>query len=348
MLKANLLGTRYPLIQSPMAGSQNLSMALAVSKAGALGSLPTATISHEQLETDLQTWQAAGRPALNVNFFAHTMPNLEPYQCDQWQNVLQDKATQYGANFDLIDFSQARKPFDAAHMALMETYRPPVVSFHFGVPDTSFIEALHDLGIQIMASATTVAEARYLEHQGVDYIIAQGLEAGGHRGIFLNMDISTQLGTMALLPQIVAAVNKPVIAAGGIASIASIQAAMKLGASAVQLGTSFLLCDESLISLAHRQALQSPQAEHTALTNIYSGRPARGLVNPLMTQLGYMHPEALPFPYAAAIISRIHAQAISKGNTDFAPMWSGQNTQGCQAISAELLTTYFCQAFTDA
>ncbi len=340
------LGTQFPLIQSPMAGSQSLSMALAVSSAGAMGSLPTATLSHDELVSLLQEWQALGKPALNVNFFAHAMPELDSHKALNWQAILEPFAQEYGADFENIDLLTARRPFDDQHLDIIRHFKPPLLSFHFGLPSPEHIQAIKALGIKIMSSATTVAEAIWLDANGADFIIAQGLEAGGHRGLFLHPDISTQVGTFALLPKIVAAVNKPVIAAGGIANTQGIQAALTLGASAVQMGTVFLACEESSVTAEHRQALLSdPSQQHTAITNIYTGRPARGIVNPIMTKLQYIHPQALDFPYAAPFMSRIASLAKQQGNVNFTPMWCGQNTSGCQNIGAEKLTKQLCQVF---
>ena len=212
------------------------------------------------------------------------------------------------------------------------------MSFHFGLPSPHLLEAARSWGAKIISSATTVDEARWLEAQGVDAIIAQGLEAGGHRGLFLSADLNSQMGTMALLPQIVNAVKVPVIAAGGIADAAGVSAALKLGAAGVQIGTAFMLCDEATTSPMHRAALQSRAAEHTALTNLFTGRPARGIVNRVMRELGPISAVAPAFPLATSAIAPLRAAAESQGSGDFSPMWSGQNASGCKLVSAAVLT----------
>jgi nitronate monooxygenase len=217
---------------------------------------------------------------------------------------------------------------------LVSRYRPAVVSFHFGLPAPALLQQVKAAGCKVLSSATTVAEARWLAANGADAIIAQGLEAGGHRGMFLDLDLDTQLGSFALLPQVVAAVKLPVIAAGGIADAAGIAAAMRLGAAGVQVGTAYLLCDEADTSPLHRAALTGPQAAHTALTTLYSGRAARGIVNRLICELGPRNPAAPAFPLASAALAPLRAAAEAQGRDDFSPLWCGQNASGCRAVSA--------------
>jgi nitronate monooxygenase len=228
---------------------------------------------------------------------------------------------------------------------ILQDFKPAVVSFHFGLPSPDLLARVRSWGSQIISSATTVAEARWLQAQGVDAVITQGVEAGGHRGMFLTTDLSTQMGTMALLPQVVRAVRVPVIAAGGLADAATVAAAMALGASAVQVGTAYLLCDEASTSVAHRAALKSEQAEHTALTNIFTGRPARGMVNRVMRELGPISPLAPAFPLAASALAPLRAAAEKAGSGDFSPLWSGQNAQGCREVGAAELTRALAAGF---
>ena len=188
----------------------------------------------------------------------------------------------------------------------------------------------------MLSSATTVDEARWLEAHGVDAIIAQGLEAGGHRGMFLSDDVTTQIGTFALVPQIVAAVKVPVIAAGGIADANGVAAAMALGAAGVQVGTAYLLCPEATTSAVHRAALKSAAARHTALTNVFTGRPARGIVNRIMRELGPISAAAPEFPLATAAIAPAAREGREQGRGDFSPLWSGQNASGCREIPAAI------------
>jgi nitronate monooxygenase len=219
-------------------------------------------------------------------------------------------------------------------LKLVGQFKPAVVSFHFGLPKAQWVQQIKDWGVQIWSSATTVQEAQWLEQQGVDAIIAQGLEAGGHRGMFLTEDLSTQLGSLSLLPQLVKAVSLPIIAAGGISSPAAVSAAKALGASAVQVGTAFLTSHEATTSALHRQALMSSSAQHTALTNLFSGRPARGIVNNFMREFGPLNAQAPSFPLATAAVAPLRAAAEAKGLSDFSPLWSGQNASDCEALPA--------------
>jgi nitronate monooxygenase len=216
--------------------------------------------------------------------------------------------------------------------------RPPVVSFHFGLPEPGLLARVRGTGAKILSSATTVDEARWLEAQGVDAIIAQGVEAGGHRGMFLSDELTRQVGTLALVAQIVDAVRVPVIAAGGIADARGVAAAMALGAVAVQVGTAYLLCTEAQTSRVHREALSHEDARHTALTNVFTGRPARSIVNRIMRELGPISPHAPAFPLAMAAILPLRAAAEAGGSGDFSPLWAGQNVTGCRAIGAGELT----------
>jgi nitronate monooxygenase len=212
------------------------------------------------------------------------------------------------------------------------------VSFHFGLPSEDLLARMRALGSKIFSSATTVDEARWLEARGVDGIIAQGLEAGGHRGMFLSDALTTQLGIFALLPQIVHAVKVPVIAAGGIADARGVAAAFALGAAGIQIGTAYLLCPEATTSAVHRAALKSAAAHHTALTNLFSGRPARGIMNRLMRELGPINAAVPEFPMASAAIAPLRAKAERQGRDDFSPLWAGQNTTGCREMPAGDLT----------
>ena len=235
--------------------------------------------------------------------------------------------------------ASARHPFNQEMADLVSQFRPPVVSFHFGLPAPDLLHQVRSCGAKIMSSATTVEEALWLEAQGVDAVIAQGLEAGGHRGMFLTQDLLSQVGTFALLPQIVKAVKTPVIAAGGIADAQGVRAALALGAAGVQVGTAYLLCPEANTSAVHRAALKTDAARVTALTNIYTGRPARGIVNRLMKELGPIHAAAPDFPLASGASAPLRAKAESLGVADFTPLWAGQNVSGCREISAGELTS---------
>jgi nitronate monooxygenase len=333
-----LLAIELPLIQAPMAGVQGSSLALAVSEAGALGSLPCATLSLDAIRAEVATIRAGTRRPFNLNFFCHTPPAPDPEREAVWRALLAPYYQAYGLDVAAIPAGPGRTPFQADVADLLDGFRPPVVSFHFGLPPAPLLARVRAWGAKILASATTVDEARWLEAQGVDAIIAQGLEAGGHRGSFLSGDLTRQAGTFALVPQIVQAVKLPVIAAGGIADAKGVAAARALGAAGVQVGTAYLLCPEATTSGVHRAALQSEAASHTALTNLFTGRPARAIVNRLMRELGPLSAAAPAFPLASAAIAPLRARAESQGSGDFSPLWAGQNTSGCRELPARELT----------
>jgi nitronate monooxygenase len=330
-----------------MAGFQGAELAAAVARAGALGSLPGAAMTPDALRSAVAGLRDGGVGALNLNFFCHEPPAPDPARELAWREALRPYYDELGIALAAIADGPGRLPFGDEAAAAIEALRPAVVSFHFGLPPAPLLERVRRTGAQVWSSATTVAEASWLEAHGVDAVIAQGAEAGGHRGVFLfdgaRPDVSTQVGTMALLPQVVAAVRVPVIAAGGIADANGVAAALRLGASAVQLGTAFLLCPEATTSAVHRAALQSESVRETALTNLFSGRPARGIVNRLMRELGSMNLVAPAFPLASAAIGPLRARAEAAGNSDFSPLWSGQNASGCRAVPAAEVTQALAQ-----
>lgn len=328
------LGIELPILQAPMAGVQGSELAVAVSEAGGLGALPCAMLSPEAMAEELQRIRGATTRPINVNFFCHTPPVPDESRQARWHQALSPYYAEYGLDIDNVPAGAGRRPFDRAACDALEPFRPEVVSFHFGLPEPALLERVKGWGAAVLSSATTVEEARWLEAHGVDGVIAQGVEAGGHRGMFLSEDITTQLGTFALLPQVVAAVSVPVIAAGGIADARGVAAALALGASAVQVGTAFLCCPEATTSTLHRRALQSEAARHTALTNLYTGRPARGIVTRLMRELGPLSDVAPGFPLATAAIVPLRSAAEAAGSADFSPLWAGQNASTCRELPA--------------
>ena len=334
----SLLGIDLPIIQAPMAGSQGSALAIAVSNAGGLGSLPCAMLGADALRAELVAIKAQTDRPYNVNFFCHTMPVPDPMRDAAWRALLEPHYRAFDIDPEQLPDAPARLPFDAPTAELLEEFKPPVISFHFGLPSSTLLERIRRWDCKILSTATTVEEARWLEARGVDAVIAQGLEAGGHRGHFLSDDLPRQSGIFALLPRIVDAVRVPVIAAGGIADNRGVAAALALGASGVQVGTAFLLCPEATTSAVHRAALSDATARHTALTNLFSGRPARGLVNRCMRELGPMNPLAPEFPLAAAAMAPLRAHCERQGSGDFSPLWSGQNPDGCRNIPATELT----------
>ena len=340
----NLFGTQWPLVQAPMAGAQASALAIAVCKAGGLGSLPCAMLTVDAMRKELAAVRATDRP-YNVNFFVHTPPAPDARREAAWRAKLTPYYREYGIDPNAIPAGPGRAPFTAEAADVLEEFKPPVVSFHFGLPAADLVKRVRSWGSKVLASATTVDEARWLEAHGADAVIAQGVEAGGHRGNFLSDDISTQPGTFALVPQVVRAVKVPVIAAGGIADATGVRAAMALGASAVQIGTAYLLCPETLISAVHRAALKSDAARNTVLTNLFTGRPARGIVNRVIRELGPMNDGAPAFPLGTSAITPLRTKAEAQGSGDFSPLWSGQNATGCREIPAGELTRALAEGF---
>lgn len=338
MTLQRLLGIELPIIQAPMAGSQGSALTVAVSNAGGLGSLPCAMLGIDALRSELATIKAQTSKPFNVNFFCHASPEVSAEREATWRAELAPYYEELGIDASTIAAGPGRAPFSAEAAEVIEEIGPAVVSFHFGLPSAELLARVKARGAKVLSTATTVEEARWLEAHGVDAIIAQGLEAGGHRGIFLSEDLSTQVGTFALVPQIVREVKVPVIAAGGIADRKGVVAALALGAAGVQIGTAYLLCPEATTSPVYRAALRSEAARHTTLTNLFSGRPARGIVNRLMREIGPISQDAPAFPLATAAIFPLRARAESQGSGDFSPLWSGQNASGCKEIPAAELT----------
>ena len=334
----DLLGVRLPIIQAPMAGVQDSRLALAVSNAGGLGSLPCAMLSVDAIRQELTAIRAGTDEPFNVNFFCHALPAVSAEREAKWRATLAPYYAEFGIDLKALSVGPARAPFSQEMADILEEFKPPVVSLHFGLPSAQLLGRVKAWGARILSSATTLEEACWLEANGVDAIIAQGLEAGGHRGMFLSADLTTQTGTFALVPQVVRAVRVPVVAAGGIADSTGITAAMALGAAGVQVGTAYLLCPEATTSAVHRVALKSEAARHTALTNLFSGRPARGIVNRIMREVGPLSGAAPEFPLASAAMAPLRAAAESRSLGDFSPLWSGQNASGCREVRAADLT----------
>jgi nitronate monooxygenase len=332
------LGIELPILQAPMAGVQGSALAVAVSNAGGLGALPCAMLSPDAIRQEITAIRSRTDRPYNVNFFCHTPPTPDAEREAAWRALLSPYYEELGIDPGSIAAGPGRAPFTSEVADVMEEFRPPVVSFHFGLPSAGLMDRVRSWGSKILSSATTVEEALWLEERGADAVIVQGLEAGGHRGHFLSHDLTVQVGTFALLPQIVEAVKVPVIATGGIADARGVAAAMRLGAAGVQLGTAYLLCPESTTSAVHRAALKSEAARHTALTNLFSGRPARGIVNRVMRDLGPLSETVPEFPLATPAIASLRAEAEKRGKGDFSPLWSGQNPTGCKEIPAAELT----------
>ncbi len=339
------LGIDFPLIQAPMAGSDSPDLAVAVAQAGGLGSLACATLSADQIRSAMISIRRETKKSINLNFFCHTPPAPDASRDALWW----DEISAYFAEFDIDPTQPApfanRAPFDGTMCSLVEEIRPEVVSFHFGLPAPDLLARVKATGAVVLSSATSVAEAVWLEANGCDIVIAQGAEAGGHRAMFLTTDVTTQTGTFALVPQVVDAVGIPVIAAGGIGDARGIAAAFMLGADAVQLGTAYLRCPEARLNPLHAHALAGARDDNTALTNVFTGRPARGVVNRLMQDIGPMNAHASDFPTAGKALAAVRARAESLGRNDFTNLWAGQAARLSPALPAgELTTSLFADA----
>ncbi|MDE2362497.1 MAG: nitronate monooxygenase [Hyphomicrobiales bacterium] len=313
-----------PIVQAPMAGSQGPDLCIAVCEAGGLGSIPCAMLTPEILRAQIAQIRAETRAPFNVNFFAHRPPAPDAAREAAWLERLGGYYRDAGLDPATIPKGPGRAPYDEAMCAVVEETKPAVVSFHFGLPNEGLLARTKATGAKILSSATTVSEARWLDARGVDAVIAQGREAGGHRGMFLTDDIDAQPGLFALLPQIVDAVKAPVIAAGGIADGRGIAAAFALGASAAQIGTAYLLSPQASTAPLHRAALKTARDDDTRLTNLYTGRPARGLMTRFMREQGPFNAAAPAFPLATGAVSPLRSHAEARGSSDFSPLWSGE------------------------
>ena len=320
----DLLGIEQPIIQAPMAGATGAAMAVAVSESGGLGSLPCALLTPERARAEIGTIRQRTRRPLNVNFFCHSIPDPDAQREALWIARLAPYGSELGIDPSTSTSAPNRAPFDDEMCDVVEEYAPEVVSFHFGLPEPRLLDRVKALGCKVLGSATTVDEARWLAARGCDVVIAQGSEAGGHRGMFLTDAVDSQPGTMALVPQVVDAIEVPVVAAGGIADGRGIAAAFALGAAGVQIGTAYLPTSESTISGLHRAALAKACEDGTVLTNVFTGRPARGLVNRIVREIGPMSPHAPAFPTAGQAMAPIRAAAEAAGSSAFSPLWAGQ------------------------
>ena len=307
-----------------MAGATGASMAIAVSESGGLGSLPCALLTPGRARAEIGTIRQRTSRPLNVNFFCHRVPEPDPEREATWKARFAPYRAELGIDPSSSAPAPDRTPFDDEMCDVVEEFNPEVVSFHFGLPEPRLLDRVKALGCRVLGSATTVAEARWLAARGCDAVIAQGYEAGGHRGMFLTDAVEAQPGTVALVPQVANAVDVPVVAAGGIADGRGIAAAFALGAAGVQIGTAYLPTSESTISGLHRTALDDAGDDATVLTNVFTGRPARGLANRIVREIGPMSPDAPAFPTAGRATASIRAAAEATGSSEFSPLWSGQ------------------------
>jgi nitronate monooxygenase len=333
-----LLDIEFPIVQAPMAGAMDWELAAAAAEAGALGSLPCAMLNADQVREQMAKIRAHTEKPINLGFFCHTQPVLNNEREARWRETLAPYYRELGIDPAAPVPSSNRAAFDSAFCDVVEEIQPEVVSFHFGLPEPGLLKRVKAAGAVVLSSATTAAEARWLEAHGADVIIAQGYEAGGHRGMFLTDDIAAQVGTFALIPQVVDAVKVPVIAAGGITDARGIAAAFALGAAGAQIGSAYLWSPEAKISAPHRAALKEAPSDSTAVTNLMTGRPARGIVNRVMRDIGPISDLAPEFPLAAGALAPLRAKAEAQGSGDFSPMWAGQAAALGRAVPAGELT----------
>jgi nitronate monooxygenase len=334
----DLFKIEHPILLAPMAGAMDFELAAAVAEGGGLASLPCAMLTPDRLREQVAKFRARTDKPVNLNFFCHTPPVLNNAREDAWRERLKPYYLELAIDPAAPIPTSNRAPFDAAFCAVVEDVKPQAVSFHFGLPDAGLLRRVKEAGCVVLSSATTVKEARWLEQRGADVVIAQGFEAGGHRGMFLSEDLAGQPGTFALVPQIADAVKIPVIAAGGVSDARGIAAALLLGASGAQIGSAFLHCPESKISTPHREALKNAGDDGTAVTNLMSGRPARGVVNRLIREVGPINSIAPDFPLAAGALAPLRAKAEATGSGEFSPMWSGQAAALGRVMPARELT----------
>ena len=333
----DLFRIEFPIVQAPMAGVQDADIMIGAASGGALPSLPCAMLSPEKIGEQINIVRQRVATPVNVNFFCHTAVDPDSQAEAVWRGRLTPYYREFGLDPDAkLPFAN-RAPFDAAACEVVEKLKAEVASFHFGLPEKGLLARVKRAGCIVMASATTVREAVWLEENGADVIIAQGAEAGGHRGMFLTDNIAEQPGTFALVPQVVDAVKVPVVAAGGIADGRGIAAAIALGAAGVQIGTAYLRCPESKVTAPARTMLAQAGDDSTVITNVMTGRPARGLVNRVMAEVGPISPLAPEFPHAATALSPLKAAAEKQGKVDFTNLWAGQAARlGREMPAAEL------------
>jgi nitronate monooxygenase len=333
----DLFKTDFPIVLAPMAGVMDADLVIAAAQGGALGSLPCAMISAEKAREQVNIIRQRVSAPVNLNFFCHKPVEADAKREAGWKARLAAYYKELGVDPSAPITAANRAPFDEAMCAVVEELKPEVVSFHFGLPSPALVKRVKAAGAIVMSSATTVKEAIWLEENGADVIIAQGAEAGGHRGMFLTETIAEQPGTFALVPQVVDAVKVPVIAAGGIMDGRGIAAAFALGAAGVQLGTAYLRCPESKVIAPARAALAQATDESTVITNVMTGRPARGVANRVMREVGPISPDAPAFPHGATALGPLKAAAEKLGRVDFTNLWAGQAVRmGREMPAAEL------------
>lgn len=340
----SVLKTELAIIQAPMAGVQNAKLAVAVCEAGGLGSLPCAMLSAELLKSELDYLSQHTDKPYNLNFFCHQTPDYTLAQQTAWHNLLTPYFDEFAVDVSQFTRNASRQPINQQIIDLIAPYTPAVVSFHFGLPSREIVSQIKAWGGTVLSSATTLDEARWLQTNGADAVIAQGIEAGGHRGHFLSMDLSLQPTTAQLVRECVE-LDIPVIAAGGICTAEDVAQYQALGVAAVQVGSAYLLCEEATTSALHREVLKTVAPDSTELTTLFSGRPARGISNRVMQELGAMPEQAPPFPYASIAMTALRAKAEAKGDSGFSPLWCGERFIVREGINAQQITELLMQGW---
>ena len=344
----DLLGIEHPLVLAPMAGLGTVELAAAVCAAGGLGSLGCVGLQPESVMHAINKLRTLTSKPININFFCHSPARVDRVREASWRDRLAPYYNELGLDPSLATGKSEILPFDDALCRVVEQVEPEIVSFHFGLPEPALLTRVKAAGCRVMASATTVAEARFLEARGADIIIAQGCEAGGHRGMFLAANLeeeaASQPSTLALVPQIADAVGVPIIAAGGIADGRGIAAAFALGAAGVQMGTAYLFCPEAAIPPLYRDALRQARADTTVLTDVFTGRPARALSNRLTRELRPLHGMTPDFPTPMLALAPLRRKAEQQGSREFSPHWAGQAVALGREMPAEALTRALAEA----
>lgn len=334
-----ILGSQFPIIQAPMAGAQDHKLALAVTSAGGIGSIPCALLTLSGVKDELTQIAAKTKLPYNINFFCHKLPDLNDEKINKWDELLEPYFQELNIDRSKISPPIAtRLTFNAEIMQVLAEFKPPIISFHFGLPAENYIQEIKSWGSKILSSATTVEEALWLEEHGTDVIIAQGEEAGGHRAMFLTKDLSTQLPLVDLLPKILKAVNLPVIAAGGISNKDQVKQFINLGAIAAQVGSAYLLSPETKTSKIYRSAIKNSTTQSTVITNVLTGRPARGIINRIIRELGPINQFAPDFPLPAGSLSLLKTKAEELGINDFSAIWGGVNVGQAKELPAGEIT----------
>jgi nitronate monooxygenase len=342
-----ICGVKYPLIQSPMAGSQNSALTIAVSEAGAIGSLPCGLLDCDQLEIELSQIKKHTNKPFNINFLCFSEKEIRKSERDKWHAQFDRYINSISEDGIKTSSSKTRTPFNVNHLDIIKKFNPPLISFHFGLPEKPMVNELKKTGALILATATTLKEALWLEEKGVDILIVQGIEAGGHRGMFLSQELSTQKTLTSLIKDIKNKINVPIVAAGGISSPELVHDLLSKGVSGVQIGTSFLLCDEATTSPVHREALKNKKYNQTVVTNIFSGRNARSLKNKIIHELGPINNLAVEYPYASLPTSILRNHYEKKGIGDYSPLWCGDGKNEIKDGSAKEIIKYLTKNIID-